>query len=154
MAAPTAISVFPMPSIQASIHDLEAAARFLQDTAGAAADKLYFIGASIGANLSLQYLSQHPEITKAVLLSAGLNYRGVMTEPLVQQLRLPNQQLLLISARDDGDNAAMNERLAAAIPAGVPKQLFILESGGHGTDLLHSAEGQRVTEEILNFLNQ
>ena len=67
--------------------DLETAADFLIKERKAAADKISFVGASIGANLSLQYISEHPEFKTAVLLSPGLDYRGVKTEPLAKILK-------------------------------------------------------------------
>lgn len=135
---------------QAGIADVEAAVQFMKKTAGATADKLYLVGASIGANLSLQYLAEHPQFKKAVLLSAGLNYRGLAAEPLARRLQ-PDQKILMISARDDDTNAEMNQRLQAVFPPSVNRELIVMDQGGHGTDMLSSAEGSRLMEKILTF---
>lgn len=63
-------------------------------------DALVLVGASIGANLTLQYMTENPEIKKGVLLSPGLNYRGVKTDVLVKKLH-PNQHVLLLASSDD-----------------------------------------------------
>lgn len=127
---------------QKSILDLEAAVEFLTKERKAAAGKIYFIGASIGANLSLQYISEHPEFKTAVLLSPGLNYRGIETEPLAKNLKA-GQKVFFVSAKDDvrsggNNNAEENKRLYDLIPAGAGKKIQIYANGGHGTDILKS----------------
>ena len=72
---------------QNSIFDLEAGVKYLIEEKKAIAEKIYFIGVSIGANLALQYIAENQEFRKAVLLSAGLDYRGIKTEPLVKNLK-------------------------------------------------------------------
>jgi len=129
---------------QKSILDLEAAVKFLQ-TKGATPANTYCIGASIGANLCLQYLAEHPEVKKAVLLSAGLNYRGIKTAPLYKKLK-SDQKILAATSRDDGSNAPENEQLFGSNF----KNLIIYDRGGHGTNMLVSHPD--LTERILNFL--
>ena len=125
---------------QKSILDLAAAADFLVQERKAAAEKIYFVGASIGANLSLQYISEHSEFKTAVLLSPGLDYRGVKTEPMVKKLSA-GQKVFFVSAKDDvrsgGNNAEENQKLYDLTPQGVKKQIKIYETGGHGTDILN-----------------
>ena len=138
---------------QKSILDLEAAADFLIKEQKAAAGKISFVGASIGANLSLQYISEHPEFKTAVLLSPGLDYRGVKTEPLAKNLKA-GQRVFFVSAKDDvrsgGDNAEENQKLYDLTPLGVEKQIKIYETGGHGTDILESHPD--LAEEIKDFI--
>lgn len=125
---------------QKSILDLEAAVDYLLKERQATRDKINFIGASIGANLSLQYIVQHPEFKTAVLLSPGLNYRGIKTEPLVKNLKA-GQKVFFISSRDDPNaknNAQENQRLYELTPSEVEKKIQIYDFGGHGTQLLES----------------
>src|SRR3989338_11429544 len=82
---------------QKSIEDVRAAIAF-QVAEGHS--KFFVAGASIGANLALEYLSESERISAAVLLSAGLNYRGIETLPLVEKVR-PEQGVLLAAAKDD-----------------------------------------------------
>jgi len=134
---------------QESILDLEAAVNYLINNRGAAGGKVFLIGASIGANLSLQYLSEHPEIKKVVLLSAGLNYRGLETEPPVKKLK-EDQEVFFVTSKDDNNNAVENQKLYAETPQGVKKDIQIYEIGGHGTDIL--ANQPEFLTLISNFL--
>jgi len=124
---------------QKSIFDLEAAADYLMKTREARPDKIVFVGASFGANLVLQYISGHSEFEIAVLLSAGLNYRGVKTEPLVKNLQ-NRQKVFFISSRDDDDNSQENSELYQLLPENIKKdsEIKIYDSGGHGTDMLEN----------------
>jgi len=133
---------------QKSILDLEAAVDYLIKNRKATPDKISFIGASIGANLSLQYISEHPEFKTAILLSPGLNYRGIKTEPLVKNLKA-GQKVFFVSATDDfnnKNNSEENKRLHSLVPEGVGKDIKIYQSGGHGTDILKNQP------ELINLI--
>jgi pimeloyl-ACP methyl ester carboxylesterase len=137
---------------QMSIKDLEAAARFMKEQ-GAAADRTYFIGASIGANLAIQYAAEHPELKKAALLSPGLNYRGILTLPLVEKIQ-PGQRLLFVSSLNDGENTKENQKLAGRVPAGILRDLIIYKKAGHGTEILNASRLEEfdLTAVIGKFL--
>lgn len=125
---------------QKSILDLEAAVDYLVKEKSAKPENIIIMGASIGANLALQYIVNPPAGGKtAVLFSPGLNYRGIETEPLVKNLKA-GQKVFFISAKDDKrsgeNNVEMNQKLYDLMPAGVEKQIKIYETGGHGTDIL------------------
>ncbi|MBI2628274.1 MAG: alpha/beta fold hydrolase [Candidatus Niyogibacteria bacterium] len=135
-----------------SVFDIQAAADYLINSRGAALAKIFFIGASIGANLSLKYLAENQKFPAAILLSAGLNYRGIKTEPLVKNLQA-GQKVFFASAKDDragGNNAEMNRKLYDLTPAKVEKQIKIFETGGHGTDLLK--DNPKLENLIFEFL--
>jgi len=139
---------------QKSILDLEAAVDYLVKERGATPEKISFIGASIGANLALEYLSAHPEFKTAVLLSPGLNYRGIETEPLVKKLKA-GQKVFFIASRDDPNarnNAEENQKLYDWVPAGAEKKIQIYETGGHGTTLLENQS--ELKDKILKFLQK
>lgn len=138
---------------QKSILDLDAAAKFLM-VKGLSAGQIALVGASIGANLSLRYLSDHPEFKTAVLLSPGLDYRGLKGEESASALRA-GARILIVSAKDDirkGErgNHEEAETIYAALPAGVTKGLQIYDAGGHGTELF-SAHSE-LKDIILAFL--
>ncbi len=146
---------------QKSILDIETAVRHLKFR-GATPDKISFIGASIGANLSLQYISENPEFRTAILLSPGLNYKGIKSEPMVKKLK-DNQRVLFISSRDDGPNVEHNQKLFNSTPAEVEKDLIIYENAGHGTDMLTvrqnsdieiDKEKPDIKKIIIQFLKQ
>ena len=138
---------------QAGIKDVEAAWEFLKSR-GAMPDKLTVIGASIGANLSLQFLIKNPEVQKGVLLSPG-DYRGIDSGELVKKLHSGQRVLFVASRQDDrssGNNAEQNTAYFNAVPDGVEKKLIIYKSAGHGTDFLSFEEAPNLTEVIKEFL--
>lgn len=139
---------------QKSILDIDAAVKYLETSEKATSDKIIFIGASIGANLSLQYIAEHPEFSSAILLSPGVNYRGIEALPLAKNLKA-GQRVLLIGAKDDeinlGKLASQITEIAQAIPAGVDKEIKIYDTGGHGTDILSNQPG--LAQIIINYLN-
>lgn len=133
---PKAYTKFTDEEHQKSILDLDAAAKFLIGK-GLTAEQIVFVGASIGANLSIRYLADHHDFKTAVLFSAGLNYRGVESERAARELAA-GQRILLISSKDDGENASENETIYAALKEGVIRDIKIYDRGGHGTNLLTS----------------
>jgi len=139
---------------QKSIHDLDAAVRFLEEQ-GATADRIILIGASIGANVSLKYLVKNPEYKKAVLLSPGLNYRGLQGEVLAKKLR-SDQRLLIVASRDDerpdGNAAEFAQTVFEALPGKEASSLIIYGAGGHGTELLAIEGEESVLAKILPFI--
>lgn len=115
---------------QASRFDVIAAIEFLQSRG---VIDFHLVGASIGANLALQYAAEHPEVKSVVLLSPGINYRGVRTDGLVRGLD-PGQSLYLVSG-GDGD-AASRETVSGLIKEtlrGPARMLKIFDDAEHGT---------------------
>ncbi len=134
---------------QKSILDLKAAVDFLINERKATPNKISFIGASIGANLSLQYITEHPEFKTTILFSPGLNYRGIKTETMAKNIKI-GQNVFFISAQDDGDNAEQNRLLFERTPDNINKKIEIYETGGHGTDILKNQS--ELTDLIIEFL--
>ncbi len=124
---------------QSSINDVTAAVEFLKNK-GFSESNIFLAGASIGANLSLQFLAQHPQIKAAVLLSPGYDYRGVVTQPVAKSLHA-GQAVYYVAAIEDmrgaGHTAAeMAQGLFNLTPPEIKKDLKIFEGGEHGTDIL------------------
>lgn len=129
---------------QASIQDLAAAAEFLK---GKGVKELSFAGASIGANLALLYLAENPDTKAAVLLSPGVDYRGIATEPLAAKVS-DKSKILFVGAEDDaGTMGAGCEELAPSLGAG---EKICYPAGGHGTNLFQSHP--ELMDKILEFL--
>lgn len=136
---------------QRGIVDIHAAVEFLFQQ-GATSDKIWLIGASIGANLSLWYLSEHKEFPGVILLSPGFNYRGVQAGQFYDRL-WPGQKVMVVTARDDKDNnARMNETMFGGIPAEIKKELVVFDDGGHGTDMFK--KHPELKNKILEFISQ
>ncbi len=119
---------------QRSILDVEAAVAHCVSQ-GAKPDQISFIGASFGANLALQYMCAHPEFLTAILLSPGLDYRGIIAKPLACTLH-EGQRVLFVSSFDDDGNAKEVQELYEVTPPGVKKDIIFYETAGHGTMML------------------
>lgn len=121
---------------QAKILDVRAAVGFLKEQ-GAVESKMALVGASIGANLALQLLSESL-VPTAVLLSPGLDYRGVKADFFEKKLK-PEQSFLCVAALDDKYSYDTCIKLTAEI--GVENEKILLDSGGHGTDMFNAEPG-------------
>lgn len=118
---------------QAKIKDVEASVAWLRSH-GMAESKLTLVGASIGANLALQYLSNHPAVPAAALLSPGLDYRGVRTEPLARRIVASQHVLLAAGGADDEYSTETTRRIAGVLGDRAAVRTFA--NAGHGTTML------------------
>ncbi len=123
---------------QNSIFDLEAAIQWLMETEKIDAKNIYLAGASFGANLVLWYGSRHPEIHKIALLSPGLNYRGLMSLPLIRQLK-PTQEIMIMAGNEDQNNFESLGEIGKTLAENTRSKchLEILPSDAHGTNLFN-----------------
>lgn len=130
------------------IHDAEEAIRFLINRNNPAPKILFFAGASIGANIALQYMSEHTRIKGGALLSPGLDYRGVQTDKSIK--KIANDQSLFLVAGGESDEYSTETIKKLYDMATCKKQLKIVENGGHGTDLFIAEP--MLMEEIIDWL--
>lgn len=103
------------------------------------------VGASIGANLALQYAAENPsKINSMALLSPGLDFRGVETESAASAYR---GKALIISSSEDSYSAA-----SAATLAGYNQnfELVTYTGLGHGTEMLRNSGAMEKTVEYLD----
>ncbi len=149
-SGPAGYKKFSDEEHQAGIHDLEAAWDYLRSS-GANPKKTVLIGASIGANLALEFIAKNPDFKKAVFLSPGFDYRGIKTEPLVLKLQ-KDQSAVFATSKDDGNNAAEVLRLYEKSPKEMNKHIIIYDHGGHGTAMLKAKNELDLTEAIKKFL--
>ncbi|MBI4450292.1 alpha/beta fold hydrolase [Candidatus Uhrbacteria bacterium] len=117
---------------QMKIHDVAAAVDWLREQ-GARDAATVLVGASIGANLALQYLADHGAIPAAVLLSPGLDYRGVKTEPLAR--RVASSQRVLLAAGGEDDDYSTETVRALAMIMGDRATTRKFANAGHGTTM-------------------
>lgn len=132
---------------QESIRDVRAAVEWLA-TQGFEKDQILLTGASIGANLALQYASETPEIKKIVLLSPGLDYRGVMTETAIVGLT-PDSLLFVIVSQGDNYAAESSEILHSRRPS---TRITVVDGNAHGADLFD--DHPETLTEVADFLSQ
>jgi pimeloyl-ACP methyl ester carboxylesterase len=106
------------------------------------------IGASIGANLALISGAEEPAIRTAILLSPGLDYRGVATEDPVAAYG--NRPLLIVASEEDV-YAADSSRTLAGLAQG-KTQLEMYNGAGHGTRMFNAQP--ELADLILNWLSE
>lgn len=133
-----------------SIRDVEAAAEFFVSK-GVPMNKIFLAGASIGANLSLMYQSEHSEIKASILLSPGLNYRSIETETAVKKLR-KNQALFLSAGGENDDYSTETSRKLFEIAKIENKELKIFQKAGHGTNIF--IEEPSLMDKIIVWLKK
>ena len=93
------------------------------------------VGASIGANMALVTGANEPQVATAVLLSPGLDYRGVMTDDRIADWG--TRPLLIVASNED--SYAADSAVALADLAGDTAVLELYDGAGHGTHMF-SAE--------------
>lgn len=134
---------------QAKILDVRAAIEWLTRNKQVTKSRLVVVGASIGANLALQYLAENPEVLAAVLLSPGLDYRGVITQPLAQLVK-PTQALYFAASADDEYSLTTNRTLYALTRA--KKQLKEFQTAGHGTTMFEREPA--LMSELIGWIRE
>lgn len=95
-------------------------------------ERTVLIGASIGANLALGQAAREPRIKGVVLLSPGLEYRGIKTADPMQAY---GQRPVLIVAAEGDSYAADSSRKLNDLAQGA-HHLEMFRGNAHGTDLL------------------
>lgn len=80
------------------IDDVSAAIRFLEDKKNIKRDKMVLAGASIGANIVLNYQALTGAGRSVVLLSPGINYREFKTRDAMKTVSVP---VLIVASRAD-----------------------------------------------------
>ncbi len=134
---------------QEKIHDVEAAHTFLAEQ-GFLDAQMVLIGASIGANLSIQFLTDHPQIQRAVALSPGLNYRGVKTDGFIRQLH-EGQRVILVASDDDDRDSAQSCRELHRLNQ-IQTVLIEKKNLGHGTTMFEKEPG--LMGEVIERLSE
>lgn len=87
------------------------------------------IGASIGANLALQTGANQPAIQTVILLSPGLDYRGLTTEDAMQNYS--SRPILIVASEEDAYAADSSRALITLAQS--ESRLEMFDGAGHGT---------------------
>lgn len=130
------------------INDLEAAVNLFLKT-GLPMEKIIVGGASIGANLSLRFQAEHPEIKSSILLSPGLDYKGIETEKLAKKLNFDQAIFLAAGGRNDEYSTETAAKLIN-LAKSENKIFKIFENAGHGTTMFK--EEPSLMNEITEWL--
>lgn len=107
-------------------------------------NKIAIIGASIGANTALNYAVNDSSIKTIVLLSPGLDYRGVKTE---ESMKKYNRSVLITVSSEDEPAASSSQRLFEIAKG--DKEIKIYNNAGHGTWMFGKTD---LKDIIINWL--
>ena len=119
-----------MDLLRKALRDVEAAVKQLRDKG---CTEVAIVGASIGANLALLVAADDPEITNVVLLSPGLDYKGVSTESAIETYG--ERPVLIVVSKED-QYSARSGLLLDSMARGY-HVLEIYDGAGHGTKMLN-----------------
>jgi len=117
---------------QLMVKDVGAAVTFLRTRTSANPDAIALVGASVGANLAIRYAATDPKISSVVLLSPGLDYKGLSSEDAVDRYGV--RPLFIAVSRED--NFAAKSSLVLDSTAKGIKLLKIFTGAGHGTKMM------------------
>ena len=121
---------FEEADYKAMVLDVEAAARWLKKQG---VTTMSCVGASIGANLCLQAAAKDADIQNVVMLSPGVNYKGVTSADVLGEYGA--RGLLLVASVEDKYSARSAGLLEERAKGQVRFEL--LENAGHGTKMLN-----------------
>ncbi len=111
-------------------------------------EKIALIGASIGANLAIDYLGHHSSFKVGVALSPGLDYHGVTTKAAVEDLTADQSLMIVVSKEDEYSFLSSHDLKAIQ-----PKIELIEKSGlGHGTAMF--VADSQLLKNVISWLNQ
>jgi alpha-beta hydrolase superfamily lysophospholipase len=113
------------------VLDVKAAKQFLVTQKGINPNDIAIVGASIGANVALNYAASDPSISGVVLLSPGLNYKGVITSDSIRKYVNP---IYIVTAGKDPIAGNDPQTLCNEINCGNKLKVY-QDSSSHGTDL-------------------
>lgn len=124
---------------RSSMNDIASAREFLAGKSEVDISRIAIAGASIGANLALWQASIDRDVRLIMLLSPGLNYRGILAEELAARFK----GYVYILASEGDTKAADSSRKLATVFSGETK-MEILKGDLHGTNMFNP--------EIMNDL--
>lgn len=132
---------------QQAAGDLQQVWRYFSGRSEVDATHTAVVGASIGANMTLITAANETAVNTAVLLSPGLDYRGVTTSDIISTY---GERPLLIVASEEDSYAAESSRTLQELAPG-EAQLQMYSGAGHGIRMFN-AEPELV-DLIIDWLN-
>ena len=116
------------------VLDVKAAKQFLITNKSANPNNISIVGASIGANVAINYAAIDPIIKSVVLLSPGLNYRGVSTEEAITKYK-NNNSVYIAATEGDSEAADGSKILCEKINCDGNLKIYSGGSNSHGTNM-------------------
>ncbi|OGL62612.1 hypothetical protein A3C09_02050 [Candidatus Uhrbacteria bacterium RIFCSPHIGHO2_02_FULL_47_44] len=137
---------FDDPQHQATWNDVEVAFSYLKEHGFKESD-IVMLGASIGANLAIQALMNHPATPLAIALSPGVDYHGVKTDMAIANMH--EQQRVVLMASDDDQESYIDVKKLHELNK---EQTTVIEKhgAGHGTRMFENDSA--LIKEIISLL--
>jgi len=119
-------------NLSADLLDVQAARAFLASHAELGVTTVGIGGAQIGANLAVMAAAADPSVRSIVLLSPGLDFRGLRTE--APMYRYAGRPALMVASHEDSYPTRSIRRLEKVGPG--TREVRIVSGAGHGTVML------------------
>ncbi len=128
------------------VMDVTAAKEYLLEE-GTGEKNIVIIGGSIGSNLALNYAAGDKDIKGVVLISPGLDYRGVKTEGAM--IAYGERPVFIIASEGDTYSAESSRKLYSLAKGDA--KIKIYPADAHGTWILQSLDSE---EMILEWVQE
>ena len=135
---------FPNTYFKLFLLDINASMNFLHFQPGVDQSRMAIMGAGLGANAALLFASGDKRIEGLILISPGLNYRGLEIEEAIT--KYGNRPILIIVSRDDCYSLYSSKRLYSLAKG--RKELKIYPNAGRG------AKMPKRRADIMEFISQ
>ncbi len=137
---------FSEEQFQSMLKDVEAGGRYLREKYPTA--NLSLIGSSIGANLALNYAAKN-NVSSLILLSPGLNYKGITTEEASAGFSKP---IFMAASSDDPNESVDAARRISEIITTPETNLNIVtyDDAGHGINMF--TKHPELQDQIIEWL--
>lgn len=107
-------------------------------------DEFAIVGASIGANTALNYAVNDSDVKTIVLLSPGLEFKGIVTNQTIRNFTRP---IYIIASNEDSYSARSATIMYELAPG--KKEIKMYDGIAHGTRMFDGTDLDRL---ILNWL--
>jgi dienelactone hydrolase len=133
--------------------DVKAAKQFLVTQKNINPNNIAIVGASIGANIALNYAASDPSIKAVVLLSPRLDYKGVTTSAAIKQYKGPIY--IATAAKDPIAGNDPQTLCNEIVNCANNNRLQVYQgSNSHGTDMFSDSSLQPPLDKlIISWLN-
>ncbi|MCX9085350.1 MAG: alpha/beta fold hydrolase [Candidatus Methanoperedens sp.] len=125
-----------------SMNDIASAKEFLAGQTDLDMSRIAIAGASIGANLALWHATIDKDVRLIMLLSPGLNYRGIMADEFAPKFK---GHVFILASEGDTKSADSSRKLAGIFPG--ETKLKILKGDMHGTNMFNP----EIMDELLKW---
>jgi len=125
-----------------SMNDIASAKEFLAGKNGIDMSSIAIAGASIGANLALWQASIDKDVRLIMLLSPGLNYRGILADELAPGFK---GHVYILASEGDTKSAESSRKLAEIFTG--ETKIEIIKGDMHGTNMFNP----EIMDDILKW---